>query len=464
MRAAALKLPGPVTLGSPTLGIRAFGSPAERTALPAPPVEAARAGGAAGAADLFADRCFLFLQGPASPFGFRLARALRRRGARIVKVHLCGGDTVFWPGAARLFRGRPEEWPAYVERMMALEGVSDLVLFGDCRPYHAPAVLAGRGRAVRLHLLEEGYERPGWITCESHGVNAHSDLPRTPQAIREAAVALGTHAAAAPRRAETHGAPSAESFARRALWDVAWHAGHTALAPLFPRYRRHTLAHPAIDYAGWLLRWLTMSGANRRDRRARAAIADGRPCFLLPLQLEGDYQMRVHSRFRSVEEVVRHVLASFARAAPADARLVVKRHPYDTRVPATHKMVARLAEEYGLAGRVVFIERGAIDPLVAMSAGVVLVNSTTAMLALREGRPLKVLGRATYDMPGLSHQGTLDAFWTEGVAPDADLFHDYRRVVLARTQVAGGFFAPNTIARAVEGLVARMAVLEARPA
>ncbi|TCK30836.1 capsular polysaccharide export protein [Ancylobacter aquaticus] len=447
MREAAL-----TPAGRPALGFTAG-----RTALPAP-VSGAEKPGRAGRTDVagaFAGRCFLFLQGPASPFAISLARALRRGGARIVKVHLCGGDTVFWRGPARLYRGRPDEWPAYVDALMAQEGVSDLVLFGDCRPYHAPAVRVGRGRGVRLHLLEEGYERPGWITCESYGVNAHSDLPRTPEAVLAAASRLSEPAPLAPLF---------EPFARRALWDIAWHAGHTALAPLFPRYRRHTLAHPARDYVGWVFRWLTTSPAGQRDRRAREAIADWAPYFLLPLQLEGDYQMRVHSRFRSVEEVASEVLASFARAAPNGARLVLKRHPYDTRLPATRTMVARLAGEYGLAGRVVFIEGGAIEPLVAMSAGVVLVNSTTAMLALREGRPLKVLGRATYDMPGLSHQGTLDAFWTEAEAPDPELFRAYRRVVVARTQVAGGFFAPDTIARAVEGLVARMAMEGAHPA
>lgn len=412
-------------------------------------MEGPAAAGAAVAADAFAGRCFLFLQGPASPFGIRLAQALKARGARIVKVHLCGGDLVFWSGRARLYRGRPEAWPAYVERLMIEEAVSDLVLFGDCRPYHAPAVKEGRARGLRLHLLEEGYVRPGWITCEAHGVNDHSDLPRTPEAVLEAASKIGEPVEGRVRLAEP--------FARRALWDVVWHVGHTALAPLFPRYRRHTLVHPARDYAGWLARWLTMAGAARRDRIAMARLGDGAPCFLLPLQLEGDYQMRVHSSFRSVEEVVRHVLASFARAAPRDARLVVKRHPYDTSLPATARMVARLAAEHGIGARVDFIERGDIEALVAASAGVVLVNSTTALPALQQGRPLKVLGRATYDMPGLAHQGALDAFWSEAAPPDAALVRAYRRLVLARTQVSGGFFAPATIERAVEGLLARMA-------
>ncbi|MDQ0512522.1 capsule biosynthesis protein [Ancylobacter amanitiformis] len=401
------------------------------------------------AAPGLAGRCFLFLQGPASPFAYRLAQALRRRGARIVKVHLCGGDLVFWPGRARLYRGRLEDWPAYVARLMAEQGVSDLVLFGDCRPYHVPAVSAARVRGIGLHLLEEGYFRPGWITRERHGVNAHSDLPRTPERLRAAA-------GETPEPVRPRGAVS-EPFARRAAWDVAWHAGHAALAPFFARYQRHTLVHPMVDYAGWLVRWFNAAAARERDRLAQAALVGRATYFLLPLQLEGDFQMRVHSSFGSVEEVAQRVLASFAATAPKAARLVVKRHPYDTRLPATRHMIARLIDAHGLKGRVLFLENGDIDTLVARSAGVVLVNSTTAIAALRHGRPLKVLGRATYDMPGLAHQGALDAFWTAPPPPDPALVRAYCRVVLARTQIAGGFFAPESIAQAVEGLVARMA-------
>lgn len=410
-------------------------------------------GRAAIAAGTFTGRCFLFLQGPASPFAWRLARALAGGGARIVKVHVCGGDLVFWPGRARLYRGRLEDWPAHVAELMAREAISDLVLFGDCRPYHAPAVAAARMRGIGLHLFEEGYFRPGWITRERHGVNAHSDLPRTPNGLRAAASAL----AEPPSAATEMRAVPAEPFARRAVWDVAWHAGYAAFAPLFWRYRRHTVVHPVRDYAGWLARWLMAGAARERDRRTEAVLAAGVPYFLLPLQLQGDYQMRVHSDFRSVEEVVQRVFASFVAAAPDAARLVVKRHPYDTRLPATRHMVARLAREHGLAGRVLFLEAGDIDRLAARSAGVVLVNSTTAMAALRHGRPLKVLGRATYDMEGLAHQGPLDDFWRAVPMPDPALVRAYCRVVLACTQIAGGFFAPASIAQAVDGVVTRIA-------
>lgn len=429
--------------GEPVVLERLSGS--ERAVPPARPAVSARPQGRDGNLD---GAVFLFLQGPASPFGHSLAQTLKARGARIEKVHLCGGDVMFWPGRARFYRGALADWPDYVERLFAKAGVTDLVLFGDCRPYHVPAIALARARGIRLHLLEEGYVRPGRITCESRGVNAHSDLPRTPAAVKAQSAHL-------PEPLEP--TPVPEPFAPRALWDVCWHLGYFLLAPLFARYRRHTLIHPARDYAGWVWRWLGSRAAARRDRAARARITEGGAYFLFPLQLEGDFQMRVHSDFRSVEDVARNVLGSFARHAPDGARLVVKRHPYDTSIPASRRMIARLAREFGLDGRVIFIEDGDVEPLVAGCAGVVLVNSTTAMLALKHGRALKVLGRATYDMEGLAHQGPLDDFWQAGAAPDAALVAAYRRLVIARTQLPGGFFAPQAIATAVDGLVARMA-------
>ncbi|MCK0197002.1 capsular biosynthesis protein [Ancylobacter sp. 6x-1] len=393
------------------------------------------------------DRTFLFLQGPASPFAFRLAGALRSAGAGVVKVHLCGGDMVFWPGVAHLYRQRFEDWPAYVTALLTAGEITDLVLFGDCRPYHAPAVAAAHEQGIRVHLFEEGYVRPGYVTCENHGVNAHSDLPRTPQAVLEAAALLPE-----PARPE----PVAEPFRMRAQWDIAWHVGLATFWLAFARYRRHTLAHPAADYAGWVLHALRSPLARRRDRRAYARIREGAPYFLFPLQLPGDFQMRVHSDFASIEQVAQTVIGSFARAAPAEARLIVKRHPYDVGFIASARMIARLAAANGIADRVVFVEDGDVAPLVARAEGVVLVNSTTAMLALDHRRPLKVLGRATYDMPGLSHQGSLDSFWTAPEPPEPGLTRAYRRVVVARTQLPGGFFSVEGIERLVPACVSRM--------
>ncbi len=393
-------------------------------------------------------RVVLMLQGAASRFHGALGKALAQQGAEVLKINLCAAEWAFWPGRARSYRGRPEDWPSHIQRQMRDLGVTDLVLFGDCRFYHAEAIKAARPLGIRLHLFEEGYLRPNWITLEHFGVNAHSDLPCDPEAIRAEAERLGPAPEPLPFR---------DRFALRALWDVAWNTNLLAGWPLYPHYRRHTVIHPIVEYAGWLRQFARTGAMGRHDAAARAALtASGAAYYVLPLQLDGDFQIRVHSDFRDMGEATEMVFASFARSAPPDSRLLVKRHPFDVTLHDRQREILTLAARHGLAERLTFIETGDIQPLIAGSAGVLVVNSTSAGIALEAGIPVKVLGRATYDIPGLAFQGPLDAFWTGATAPDAALWQAYRRVVIARTQVNGGFFSHDGIAHAVAESVRRI--------
>ena len=133
-------------------------------------------------------RGFLFLQGMATRFFERLGQSLIGRGYAVYRVNFNGGDRAFWrlPGAVD-FRGRPEEWPEFLDRLIIDRAISDIVLFGDCRPLHRAAIRVAGGRALRIHVVEEGYLRPDWITFEEGGVNGHSALPRDPDWYRERA-------------------------------------------------------------------------------------------------------------------------------------------------------------------------------------------------------------------------------------------------------------------------------------
>lgn len=62
-----------------------------------------------------------------------------------------------------------------------------------------------------------------------------------------------------------------------------------------------------------MLRW----HRPRDDRRLHALLQRRRRLFVLPLQLEGDAQIREHSPFMSMRELILEVFGSFARAAPA---------------------------------------------------------------------------------------------------------------------------------------------------
>jgi capsular polysaccharide export protein len=394
-------------------------------------------------------RGFLFLQGLASRFFERLGRRLLERGHRVRRVNFNGGDRAFWRLADALdFTGRPEEWPGFFDDLLQKGGIDDVVLFGDCRPLHRAAIAVARRRGIRVRVVEEGYLRPGWITVEEGGVNGNSALPREPLWYREAARFL-------PAWREP---PDCEgSFRRRAAEDLLYAAASFASRRRFPHYRSHRPYFPLIEYAGWARRLLLR---RRAEKRAAADVAElarsGAPYFLFPLQLDCDYQIRVHSPDRTMAAAIGRVILSFGAHAPAASRLVVKLHPLDSGLFDWAGITRHIAAAAGVAGRVLFLEGGDIDALLALCRGVVTVNSTAGARALARGLPVKALARPLYDLPGLTFAGALDDFWRAPMPPDRGLFDAFRRVLAARALIPGDFFSEKGLELAVAAALARL--------
>ena len=264
-------------------------------------------------------RVFLFLQGPPGPLFRRLAEEMERNGTAIHRINLSGGDHLDWPEGAVDFRGRFSDWPVFLDNFLRERRVTDLLLFGDCRPYHLCAHGIAAARNVRIHVLEEGYIRPDWMTLEPYGVNARSTLSRDKRWFRVEARRLPT---------EPELPPITASFKRRAR-DSYWYYHHVLTGWLrYPHFQSHRSTGILREGFGWLWRF------SRQARRARSAAAvlrqlDGQPLFLLPLQLSGDYQIRAHSPFPDMRSAATYTIQSFAVNAPRDAHLLLKAHPLD---------------------------------------------------------------------------------------------------------------------------------------
>jgi capsular polysaccharide export protein len=184
---------------------------------------------------------------------------------------------------------------------------------------------------------------------------------------------------------------------------------------------------------------------------------------LHPLQLDTDFQIRTHSRYGDTLAAAGEIIASFARHADRDSRLVVKLHPLDFRPQLKRRRIAALAADCGVADRVDFIDGGDLQQLVDGARGVVVVNSTVGLFALERGKPVKALGAAVFDLPGLTFQGGLDRFWADGAPPRPDLLDAFRRVVVARTQIPGGFFSRQGLDLAVAGARRRIVDGDVQP-
>lgn len=405
--------------------------------------------GFGGASGNLVRREFLFLQGLAGPFFSMLGARIAANGHGVHRVNLNGGDKLYWrrPGACD-YRGGAARWPAFLTRLIARRHITDLVLFGDCRPLHSAAIDVARAAGIQIHVFEEGYVRPDFVTVELGGVNGHSALARDPEAYLAAARNL-------PPLPDFPGVPS--SFGRRAREDLLYNIGGLLLSPLFPGYRTHRPWSILVEYYGWAIRLLRKRGAQERSASTLAALAaDGRRFFAFPLQLNDDYQIRVHSPYDGMQPAIEEVLASFARHAPADTLLLVKGHPLDNGLTDWEKRVREAASRLGIADRVPFVEWADIDQIVRESLGVVTVNSTTGTLSLRHGVPTIVLGHAVYDIPRITHQRGLDGFWTAPEPPEPEVFDAFRRVLVDRCLIHGGYFSDEGLEMLVTGAAARL--------
>jgi capsular polysaccharide export protein len=96
------------------------------------------------------------------------------------------------------------------------------------------------------------------------------------------------------------------------------------------------------------------------------------------------------------------------------------------------------------------------EALVANAAGVVTVNSTTGLTALRLGVPVKPLGSAIYDVPGLTDQGDLAGFWQRPNPPDREFIEVFVRALIGATQIKGGYYAGAAQCQALPAFVERL--------
>src|SRR5690606_7245586 len=96
-------------------------------------------------------RVFLFLQGCSCRFFPALGRALADRGYGVYRINMSGGDWYFWRDWNAIdYPGAPEDFGSFVDAKIRSDGITDIVLYNDCRPLHRLAIEAARRRGCRI--------------------------------------------------------------------------------------------------------------------------------------------------------------------------------------------------------------------------------------------------------------------------------------------------------------------------
>ncbi|MEM7523109.1 MAG: capsule biosynthesis protein CapA [Pseudomonadota bacterium] len=395
---------------------------------------------------------FLFLQGPHGPFFGDLARALKAAGASVLKVGVSRPDDREWgrSGPFQAFTGAPEAWADWLTELIEERAVTDIVLYGDTRFYHAEAIRVARDAGLTIHCFEEGYLRPFWVTYERGGANGNSKL-----------MTLDAPAMAEASRIDDYDVASAPP-----IWGAAWrHAYHgfrhhldlLASDKAYPHYRPHRTVKLWRELTLYLKRLIVLPLLFPQRRwRERRLLKSGKLYHLVMLQMAVDASMREHSRFTSVAEFVTRCLEAFAAGAPRDHHIVFKAHPFEDGRERLEAHAKRVARDLGVANRMVFLQGGKLGPLLDRARSAITVNSTAGQQALWRGLPLSVHGAAVYAKPEFVEPQPLEAFFRRPSPPDAVVYREYRQFLLMSSQLRGGYYSAAGRRRVTEAAVVKM--------
>jgi len=392
----------------------------------------------------FKDKRVLLLQGPVGPFFARLAADLRRADAQVFKVNFNAGDCLFYPRGAFNYRGKMGEWPAWFEELIDRLKIDIVLLFGDCRPIHKAAHDIASKHGLEIGVFEEGYLRPDYVTLERFGVNGYSRIPCDPEHYKDVTPLV-------PKKhlvGNTYWAM---------VWCAFWYYTIGSLGKPWFRHYRHHRPLTLLEALPWIRSVWRKQWYRWVERGVQAQLINqwDKQYFLVPLQLFNDAQVTVHANFDNIRHFIETTLHSFAKHAPGNTILVFKHHPMARGYRDYSTLIRRLARNAGIEPRVRCIHDQHLPTLLDHARGVVVVNSTVGLSALQHGAPTKVCGKALYDMPGLTYQGTLDEFWCAApdARPDRGLYQRFRDYLVAGTQLNGSFYKPLKGAGMCAGLV-----------
>ena len=364
---------------------------------------------------------------------------LRRADAEVWRVGFNAGDSAFWPDRASYlpYRGTPEAWGEALTAILDERRVTDIVLYGDTRPIHADAVRIARARGLRVHVFEEGYMRPYWVTYERGGSNGHSRLMELSVAQMRRDLEQSDMDTALP--------PASWGDMRHHIfYGALYHFCVLAMNRRYAAFRPHRAIGVRKEFMLYLKRLVLMpiQAIDRRIATWRVRHG-GFPYHLTLLQLEHDSSFQMHSPFDTMADFLETVVEGFARGAPGHHHLVVKAHPLEDGRAPVRRDLRRLARAHGIADRVHYVRGGKLAQLLDEARSAVTVNSTAAQQVLWRGIPLKTFGAAVYAKPEFVSTKPLADFFAGPERPDRRAYADYRRYLLETSQIAGGFYSSS---------------------
>lgn len=382
-------------------------------------------------------RNVLLLQGPVGPFFKVLSKYLRlKENVSVQQITFNGGDHHFSDKKnSTPYIGHSSDWSSYLSAYVKNEKITDIIVFGDCRYYHREAKKIADELSISFWAFEEGYLRPSFITLEKNGVNGNSlfDFDK-----------LQTEVDNENKEEVTQ---EGMLLLKRSFLYMGFHASVYYFFKLFyaSRYKdyiHHRPWHVFEETYSWIKSGIRKIKYNTQEMAFQKSLEGelSGKYFLAPLQVSVDSQILYHSPYRSIEEFIGDVIKSFAQNADKSDFLVFKHHPMDRGFNHYAGYIKKLCYAYDVTGRVLYVHDLHLPTLLKNAKGTITVNSTVGLSSLHHDVPTKALGRAVYNIDGITSQQSLNDFWLSCCKPCKIKFNQFKKSLLIANQIPGSFY------------------------
>lgn len=360
-----------------------------------------------------------------------LALDLKDTGHSVSKVVFCAPDFIYrFRGIqTHIFRKPIDAFEDWLRDLVRRENYDTFFLYNHYRPYNQIAWNLAEELGMGCYVFELGLIRPNCVTVFS---NRTLPLPTLATAWDE--IVAGNRN---PKQAETPLEICQVSTAAKMVAFCSNFFISRVTSPFFPNFVdqremklwshfKHGMIH--------LWRFIERGRDYEFDPLFSGELSGN--YYAVPLQVHSDTQITKCSDFRSIEQFIKQVVRSFERHAPKDAKLVFKVHPMDRGYKDYTDLIAGLDHRLG-GGRILYVDRVSLPTLLANCRGLVNINSSVGISGLVHHVPVITLGQAVYNLPDLTHQGGLDAFWTQATRPKSHRVRQFINLLLETSQGRG---------------------------
>lgn len=337
----------------------------------------------------------------------KVARDLINNGVEVTKVVFCAADKLYHlKGIDTVAYNEPLlQFEAWLRNYVSKNGIDTLILYNQFRPYNAIGWDLAEQVDIECLVFELGLLRPDFSTVYSRKTEPFKlfaeewdgmvNMPLPKEQLED------------PIRVAR--SDSAIKLIKMGFWVLI-----TRFLMLFGVYRlfidqrKLGIRHHLIALFRSIYRYYRR--AYQKEMKNEYWEEKKGSYFIAPLQVHCDSQITLKSDFVTMEQFIRSVAESFLENAPDDQTLIFKVHPIDRGYKDYSTLIDQLNRACG-SERFLYLDRIHLPTALKNASGCITINSSVGISGLIHDCPTICLGRAVYDLPGLTYQDGLDTFW-----------------------------------------------------